>query len=100
MMFLLMLLWLLLCWGLRFEVLLFVCEVWVCVGVMSVNLGFGFDSFGLVLVVFDDFVVCMCDELGVVFEVIGEGVDDLGGVGEEYFVVCVVCYVFDFVGEF
>jgi homoserine kinase len=63
-------------------------EVHVRVGATSANLGPGFDSLGLALGVFDEIVLRVVDERGVVVQVTGEGADDVGsGPGEEHLVV-------------
>jgi homoserine kinase len=59
----------------------------VRVGATSANLGPGFDALGLALGVFDDLLVQVRDEPGVVVDVTGEGAADVGGAGEEHLVV-------------
>jgi homoserine kinase len=73
-------------------------EARVRVGATSANLGPGFDSLGLALAVFDDLLVRLCDEPGVVVEVRGEGAADLHGAGEGHLVVRAVRHAFDLAG--
>lgn len=65
-------------------------SVWVCVFVIFVNFGFGYDCIGLVLDLWDEVSVGVFDCFGVMIDVIGEGVD-MVFYDEFYFVMVMLC---------